>query len=161
MKIKVLLVVGTIIMIASFSLSACAKRELQKPAEPLAPSEEAELTESTEPVKLKEPEEAVYHKISAQEAKEMMDQGNVSIVDVRTPQEYSEGHIPGAVNVPNEKIEKTEPEQLKDKDAVLLVYCRSGRRSKEAADKLIELGYTQVYDFGGIIDWTYETVKGE
>lgn len=102
-----------------------------------------------------------YHKISAQEAKEMMDQGDVTIVDVRTPEEFADGRVPGALNLPNEEIAGEEPELLDDKEAVLLVYCRSGRRSKEAADKLVKLGYTQVYDFGGIIDWTYETVKEE
>lgn len=106
-----------------------------------------------------QPEETAYHKISAAEAKEMMDQSEVTIVDVRTLQEYQEGHVPGAVNIPNEEILDTEPELLNDKDATLLVYCRSGRRSKDASDKLVKMGYKNVYDFGGIIDWNYDTEK--
>lgn len=104
-------------------------------------------------------DEAAYHKISAAEAKEMMDQSEVTIVDVRTLEEYKEGHVPGAINIPNEEILDTEPELLKDKDATLLVYCRSGRRSKDASDKLVKMGYKNVYDFGGIIDWNYDTEK--
>ncbi|MCC8024008.1 MAG: rhodanese-like domain-containing protein [Clostridium sp.] len=107
-----------------------------------------------------QPQQAsAYHKISPEEAKEMMDGKEATVVDVRTPEEYEEGHIPGAVNIPNEEIGDTEPDLLKDKDAVLLIHCRSGVRSKAASDKLVELGYTQIYDFGGIIDWPYETVK--
>lgn len=102
-----------------------------------------------------------YQKISAKEARDMMDEGDVTIVDVRTAQEYAEEYIPNAINLPNEEIGKEQPEELPDQDAKLLVYCRSGRRSKEAAKKLTEAGYTKVYDFGGIIDWTYETIKGE
>lgn len=104
-------------------------------------------------------ESSGYHKITPDEAKERMDQGGVTIVDVRTTGEYADGHIPDAVLIPNEEIGDEAPEELSDQDAVLLVYCRSGRRSKEAAMKLVELGYTQVYDFGGILDWKYETVK--
>ncbi len=106
-----------------------------------------------------QPEETAYHKIPAAEAKEMMDQSEVTIVDVRTLQEYQEGHVPGEVNIPNEEILDTEPELLNDKDATLLVYCRSGRRSKDASDKLVKMGYKNVYDFGGIIDWNYDTEK--
>ncbi|MCH4207295.1 MAG: rhodanese-like domain-containing protein [Solobacterium sp.] len=101
--------------------------------------------------------EAAYHKITAEEAKSMIDQGGVTIVDVRTQEEYDEKHIPGAVLVPVESIGDTMPEALPDKDAVLLVHCRTGVRSKKASDKLVKLGYTHVYDFGGIVDWPYET----
>lgn len=100
-----------------------------------------------------------YHKIYAKQAKEMMDKGGVTVVDVRTEAEYAEGHVPGAIVIPVESIGGEAPKELPDKDAVLLVYCRSGRRSKTASDKLVALGYTAVYDFGGIIDWPYETVK--
>ena len=99
-----------------------------------------------------------YHKISASEAKKMMDEGNVIVVDVRRADEFANGHIPGAILVTNETITKA-PSELPDKDATILIYCRSGRRSKEAAMKLIDLGYRNVYDFGGIIDWPYEVVK--
>lgn len=104
--------------------------------------------------------EEAYHKITAEEAKKMMDEGGVIVVDVRRADEYAEKHIPGAVLVPNEDIGEEQPELLPDKDAVLLVHCRTGIRSKQASDKLVELGYTNVYDFGGIADWPYETESG-
>lgn len=97
-------------------------------------------------------------KISATEAKEMMESQEVVIVDVRTLEEYQSGHIEGAILIPNEGI-TSEPMELPDKDAVILVYCRSGNRSAQASDKLVQLGYTKVYDFGGIIDWPYEIVQ--
>lgn len=102
-----------------------------------------------------------YHKISAQEAKAMMDAGGVTVVDVRTQEEYAQEHIPGAVLVPNENIGSQPPRELPDKGAVLLVHCRTGVRSRQASQKLVELGYTQVYDFGGITQWPYETQSGE
>ena len=102
---------------------------------------------------------AAYHKISAEEAYEMMASQEVVAVDVRTREEYDSGHIENAVLVPNESIGSEMPEALPDKEATLLIYCRSGRRSKEAAQKLLSLGYQNVYDFGGVIDWPYELVK--
>jgi len=102
--------------------------------------------------------ESSYHKISAKDAKEMMDTQDVIIVDVRTQEEYNEGFIENAILIPNESISGA-PSELPDKDAIILVYCRSGKRSKEASDKLVELGYTNIYDFGGIIDWPYEIVE--
>lgn len=102
-----------------------------------------------------------YHKITAKEAKEMMDAGSVTIVDVRTAEEYAEKHIPDALLLPVESIGNEMPEALPDKNAVLLLHCRTGVRSKQAADKLAALGYTNVYDFGGIVDWTYETESGD
>ena len=105
------------------------------------------------------PGKAAYHKISAEEAYEMMASQEVVVVDIRTREEYDVGHIESAVLVPNESIGSEMPEALPDKEATLLVYCRSGRRSKEAAQKLLALGYQSVYDFGGVIDWPYELVK--
>ena len=101
-----------------------------------------------------------YTQISQAEAREMMakDDGHV-IVDVRREDEYNAGHIPGAIRVTNEEIGDTMPEELPDLDQVILVYCRSGRRSKEASEKLAKIGYTNVYEFGGIIDWDGEVVK--
>lgn len=100
-----------------------------------------------------------YKKISAEEAKEVIDsEDGVIILDVRTPEEYTEGYIKGAVNLPNEDIKDTPPALLPDKNAKILVYCRSGNRSQEASQKLIDMGYSQVYDFGGIIDWPYEII---
>ena len=100
-----------------------------------------------------------YAQISQDEAKLMMkdDDGHV-IVDVRRADEYAEGHIPGAILIPNEEIGTKEPEELPDKYQIILVYCRSGRRSKEASQKLADMGYVNVYEFGGIIDWTGEIV---
>ena len=103
---------------------------------------------------------AAYQKISAEEAYEMMVSQEV-VVDVRTREEYDGGHIENAVLVPNESIGSEMPETLPDKEATLLIYCRSGRRSKDAAQKLLALGYQSVYDFGGVIDWPYELVKEE
>ena len=105
------------------------------------------------------PDKAAYHKLSAEEAYEMMASQEVVVVDVRTQEEYDGGHIENAVLVPNESIGSEMPEAPPDKDATLLIYCRSGRRSKDAAQKLLELGYQNVYDFGGVIDWPYELVK--
>lgn len=102
---------------------------------------------------------ASYQKISPEKAKYMMEHESVQIVDVRHEKEYREGHIPGAVLVTNETIGDTLPEELPDKKAVLLVYCRSGVRSKQASQKLVRLGYENVYDFGGIINWPYEIEK--
>ena len=104
-------------------------------------------------------DKAAYHKISAEEAYEMMASQEVVVVDVRTREEYNGGHIENAVLVPNESIGSEMPEALPDKEATLLIYCRSGRRSKDAAQKLLELGYQNVFDFGGVIDWPYELVK--
>lgn len=104
--------------------------------------------------------EQAYHKISAKQAKSMIDAGDATIVDVRTEQEYAEAHIPGALLVPNDTLASEPPALLPDRQAVLLVYCRTGVRSKQASDKLVNLGYTQVYDLGGISSWPYDTVSG-
>lgn len=104
---------------------------------------------------------AQYRKISPQLAKEMMDSGDtITVVDVRTSSEYAAGHIEGALLIPNETITTADkPAQLPDLDATILVYCRSGNRSSQAARKLVSLGYMNVYDFGGINDWPYEIVR--
>ena len=104
--------------------------------------------------------EAVYMNITATEAKEIMDsETGYVILDVRTEEEYAEGHVPGAILIPDYEIEARAEEELPDKDQMLLVYCRSGRRSKLAAETLIGLGYTNIYEFGGIIDWPYDVEK--
>lgn len=101
--------------------------------------------------------EEVYMNITAEEAKRIMDtrEGYI-ILDVRTQEEYDQGHIPGAILIPNTEIEEKAEEILTDKDQLILVYCRSGRRSKLASEILVELGYTNIREFGGIIDWPYE-----
>ncbi len=101
---------------------------------------------------------AGYAQITPQEAKVIMDtESDYVILDVRTHDEYMDGHIPGAVLIPDYDIERRAESELPDKDQLILVYCRSGRRSKLAAEKLVETGYTNVKEFGGIIDWPYET----
>lgn len=105
-------------------------------------------------------QDSAYHKISAAEAKKMMDKDDVVVVDVRRADEYAQEHIPGALLIPNESIKDTEPEALPDKEAAILIHCRSGVRSKQAANKLVKMGYTNIYDFGGIIDWPYDTESG-
>ena len=100
---------------------------------------------------------AVYVNITAEEAKQIMDtEEGYIILDVRTQEEYDQGHIPGAILISHEEIAEKAEDVLTDKDQLILVYCRSGRRSKIAAEALVELGYTNIKEFGGIIDWPYE-----
>ena len=130
-----------LLALAGLTLSACA-----------APAAKMENTPSPSPT-------VEYKKISAADAKARMDSGDtIVILDVRTKEEYDAGHIAGAILVPNETIVDKQPELLPDLDAEILVYCRSGNRSAQAAKKLIAIGYTNVVDFGGIIDWPYEVV---
>ena len=101
-----------------------------------------------------------YKSVSAQEAKELMDkEESYIILDVRTDEEYEQGHIKNAVLIPDYEIEARAEKELPDKDQLIMVYCRSGRRSKNASDILVSLGYTNVVEFGGIIDWEYEIEK--
>ena len=103
---------------------------------------------------------AVYVNITAEEAKQIMDsEEGYIILDARTQEEYDEGHIPGAIVISHEEIAEKAEDVLTDKDQLILVYCRSGRRSKIAAEALLELGYTNIKEFGGIIDWPYEVEK--
>ena len=100
-----------------------------------------------------------YRSITMDEAVAMMEQENGYIIlDVRRPDEFAAGHIPNAINVPNETIGNDEIAELPDKDQLIMVYCRSGRRSKEASEKLVKLGYTNIVEFGGILDWKGEIV---
>ena len=132
------------IVLAAVLLTACGQNR-----EETKPTEETPNTQ-----------EAVYMNITAQEAKEIMDreEGYV-ILDTRAQEEYDEGHIPGAILIPHDEILQKAESLLTDKDQLILVYCRSGRRSKLAAEDLQKLGYTNIKEFGGIIDWPYETVK--
>ena len=107
-------------------------------------------------------EESTYRQVNAEEADSMMEEETGYIIlDVRTAQEYSEKHIPGAINIANESIGTEDIPELPDKEQLILVYCRSGNRSKQASEKLVKLGYTNIVEFGGINDWTGETVSGE
>ena len=100
-----------------------------------------------------------YRQISIDEAVAMMKQETGYIIlDVRRADEFAAGHIPGAINVANESIGTDEIPELPDKDQLIMVYCRSGRRSKEASEKLVKLGSTNIVEFGGILDWKGETV---
>ena len=101
-----------------------------------------------------------YRQISMNEAVKMMkDEKNYIILDARRPDEFAEGHIPGAINIPNEEIGTVDIAELPDKSQLILVYCRSGRRSKDASEKLVKLGYTNIVEFGGILDWKGEIEK--
>ena len=103
-----------------------------------------------------------YKQMSQDEAMQIMEEeSGYLIVDVRRPDEFAEGHIEGAINVPNEGIAEEMPEELPDKDQLLLIYCRTGRRSKEASEKLAKIGYKNVYEFGGINTWTGTIVTGD
>ena len=103
-----------------------------------------------------------YRSITMDDAVTMMAQETGYIIlDVRRPDEFAAGHIPGAINVANESIGTDEIPELPDKNQLIMVYCRSGRRSKEASEKLVKLGYTNIVEFGGILDWKGETITGQ
>ena len=105
-------------------------------------------------------EGAEYTSITMEDAKEIFqEKGDYLIVDVRRADEFAEGHIPGAINIANEDIVSSEPAELPDKDQVIYVYCRSGNRSKQASAKLAAMGYTNIVEFGGILDWTGEVER--
>ena len=145
MKIRKIMLLTMIGLFSVFGFS-CSKTGNEKQS----------LTISKE---VKNGKKAEYKKITSDEAKKMIETQKVIVVDVRTLKEYTEGHIPNAISVPLETIENKAESKLKNKDDLILVYCRSGRRSREAALKLIEKGYTNVIDFGGIKDWNGEVVK--
>lgn len=106
-----------------------------------------------------QPSENDYKQVTTDEAKAMMEtEENYIILDVRTEEEFAERHIPNAINIPNETIGTEEISALPEKDQLILVYCRSGNRSKQASQKLVDLGYTNIVEFGGINDWTGEVV---
>lgn len=140
------------LLIVSFALAAmlaaCGGAPSSSSASPLASSSAVEKAE--------------YRTLTAQEAKARMDSGDsIVVLDVRTQAEFEENHIEGAVLIPNETIISEPPAELPDKDAEILIYCRSGNRSRQAAEKLIGMGYSNVYDFGGINSWPYDTVSGK
>ena len=136
------------LVLSALTLSACA-----------APAAVAQATPAPSAMPAPSATTVEYKKINAVEAKARMDSGDeIVILDVRTKEEYDAGHIAGAILVPNESITDKQPELLPELDAEILVYCRSGNRSAQAARKLIAIGYTNVVDFGGIIDWPYGSV---
>lgn len=140
------------------TLSACSAQPPAPQADDATPPpSQAGGTDAVAPQDPPE-EDNTVQTLTPEEAKARMEEGGVIILDVRTQEEYNEAHIPGAILAPNESISEEASAILPDKDAPVLVYCRSGRRSAEASEKLAALGYTQVFDFGGIQDWPYETV---
>ncbi len=104
---------------------------------------------------------AIAERINAETAKKMMEAGGVTIVDVRSAAEYADGHVPGAILAPLNELPANAETILPNKDATLLIYCRSGNRSAQAVNVLRQLGYTRLYDFGGIMSWPYEIEKGQ
>lgn len=103
---------------------------------------------------------STYEQITAEQAKTIMDTENgYVIIDARTEDEFAEGHIENAILIPEYEIAERAEKELPDKEQLILVYCRSGRRSKIASEELVKLGYTNVKEFGGIIDWPYDIVK--
>ncbi len=104
--------------------------------------------------------ELEYEQISGEEAKKIMDEASeYTLIDARTQAEFDEGHLPGAILIPEYEISERAEKEIPQKERLILVYCRSGRRSKIAADELVRLGYSNVKEFGGIIDWKYEIEK--
>jgi len=127
-----------------------------------APAADSASTAAQTQVPTASAQTAVYRKISPEDAQAMMDETeDYILLDVRTEEEYSDKHIEGALLIPDYELSERAAAELPDKEAIILVYCRSGRRSAASAKALVELGYQNVYDFGGINDWPYETVSGE
>lgn len=145
---RALLIALILAAVAAAAVAAATRQKNESPAASVPPESGAAPAETP----------ATFSRISQDEARERMarDDGH-AVVDVRRQDEYDGGHIPGAICIPNESIGDSRPEALPDPDQILLVYCRSGRRSKEAAQKLADLGYRNVYEFGGILTWTGET----
>lgn len=150
-----IIITAVSILVLSATMSACAANS-DKPTD----------TEANDEFKIQENESMnneqtnTYRRISMDEAVTMMqEETGYIILDVRRADEFAEGHIPNAINVANEEIGTDEIPELPDKDQLIMVYCRSGRRSKEAAQKLVTLGYTNIVEFGGILDWMGEVVS--
>ena len=152
-----IILAAAIMLVLAAAISACA-----------ANSNKITDTEANSELKMQENKNMnqeqtnTYRQISMDEAVAMMAQeSDYIILDVRRSDEFAEGHIPNAINIANENIGTAEIPELPDKEQLIMVYCRSGRRSKEAAEKLVKLGYTNIVEFGGILDWTGETVREE
>ncbi len=141
----------TLVVVAILLLAGCTKRDTSANAAP----DGTNTTNATSTTS----NQGSYTQITQEEAAKMMEENeDVIILDVRTREEYSAGHIPNAICVPNEEIVDAQPAELADLDQVILVYCRSGNRSKQASQKLTDMGYRNIYEFGGIIDWTGDIV---
>lgn len=141
---KLILLLAAILLVGSATACRTAETEAESP-----------IQETETEIK-----QVIYENITAEAAKEIMDtETGYVILDVRTAEEFAEGHIKGAILIPNDEITEKAESILTDKDQKILVYCRSGRRSKLAAEDLLALGYTNLWEFGGIIDWPYEIEK--
>lgn len=158
--------VMALLLAAVLGLSACVPQPQPAPTPTLTPA--AEVTPAMEAApavtpaasETPVPAAAEYRRIDAAGAKARMDSGDpVIVLDVRTEAEYDSGHVPGSILLPNESIGNERPAELPDLDAEILVYCRSGNRSRQAAMKLVAMGYTNVHDFGGVNNWPFELVK--
>ncbi len=158
---KRMIVIGLALMLAIGSLAACGtNKESGSASGGASGSESASAGESASNSESTGTEgTSRYENISQEEALKIMEEEEGYIIlDVRTKEEFDAGHIPEAVNIPVETIGDKEPEELPDKDQLLLIYCRSGNRSKQASEKLVELGYTNILEFGGINTWLGEVV---
>ena len=141
-----------VFLLAVMLLTACAEQKTdgEDPAAGASPAETQQETANPVPVG--------YRQITQEEAQKMMqEESGYIILDVRTPEEFAEGHIPGAICISHDSIPTDEIPELPDKDQLIMIYCRSGRRSKLAAEQLVKQGYTNVVEFGGFTDWTGET----
>lgn len=138
-----------------FMFSGCAPQNRSSISPPDTPKESVkDMETNTSP-------EIIYQKLDQKTAIENLSKDKtILLVDVRTPEEHAEKRIPDSILIPDYEIEKSASKLLPDKEAVIYLYCRSGRRSKAAANQLIDMGYAQVFDIGGIIDWKYETESG-
>ena len=151
--------VGLIVLFSLiFALTSCGVDDDEmEVAQELETVGEIETDDEIEAVdEVDEVVDVEYIRITPQAALEMMENEDVVVLDVRSAEEFEEGHIPGAVLLPYSEVRENAPNVISDKAQIILVYCRSGRRSEIAARTLIDLGYTRVYDFGGIIDWVGE-----
>lgn len=149
---NVLLLISLLVS-GSLSLTGCRQMPI---------AEQRQITEPPPAQVSTEAPCAEYRKITAQEAKARLDKDDtITLVDVRTEDEYREKRIAGSLLIPDYDIEKLAPTLLPDKAATILLYCRSGRRSREAAMKLVAMGYTNIYDLGGINDWPYAMISGK
>ncbi|MBR2152119.1 MAG: rhodanese-like domain-containing protein [Clostridia bacterium] len=147
---KKIISIGVVLILCFFSFVGCANEENNK----------ENIVENSTESSMEHSMENTYTRITPQEAKNLMDtETDYVILDTRTTEEFAEGHIEGAIMIPEYEIADRAKKDLPNKDQLILVYCRSGRRSKIAADELVKLGYTNVKEFGGIIDWPYEVVK--
>ena len=148
---KKILIFTFTILLFSVLFTACNGKDSSDTERPTETEEKSSVSE--------EEEKPSYEQISQEKAKELMEvEADCVILDVREQEEYDEAHIEGAILIPDYDIKEKAESVLTDKDRLILVYCRSGRRSKNAAQALADLGYTNVKEFGGIIDWQYGTV---